>query len=127
DLGIGLWSKFQQVTFDYEGREDLREVLVQDYADSLQIRLGAERRFGSTWAARGGVFLDDSPAPAASLSPLLFDADRTGVTLGGSWQQGAWRIDAAGAFVAHKARSTGGTSHDAFEGTYKTRATSAAL
>jgi long-chain fatty acid transport protein len=127
DVGVWMWSRFQQVAIEFEGREDLREVVVEDYADSLQFRVGAERRFGTTWAARAGLLLDDSPAPAASLSPLLFDADRSGVTLGGSWQQGAWRVDAAGAFVQSKARSTGGTSRDAYEGTYKTRATSAAL
>lgn len=127
DVGVWLWSKFRQVSFDFEGREDLREVVVEDYADSLQFRLGAERRFGATWAVRAGAMLDDSPAPAAALSPLLFDADRTGLTVGGSWQQGAWRIDAAAAAIQGKARSTGGTSRDAYEGTYKTRATSAAL
>jgi long-chain fatty acid transport protein len=127
DLGIGLWSKFQQVTFDFEGREDLREVLVQDYADSLQFRLGAERRFGTKWAARAGVVLDDSPAPAASLSPLLFDADRTGITGGGSWQQGAWRIDAAAAYIKSKARSTGGTSREGYDGTYDTQSLSTAV
>jgi long-chain fatty acid transport protein len=127
DVGVWMWSRFQQVALEFEGRDDLREVVVEDYADSLQLRLGAERRFGPAWAARGGVLLDNSPAPAASLSPLLFDGDRTGFTLGGSWQQGAWRIDAAGALVQSRARSTGGTSLEGYEGTYKTRAGSAAL
>ena len=99
DVGFWQWSKFQQIAFDYEGREDLREVVVQDYADSVQIRVGVERRLGTTWAVRGGYFFDDSPAPAASLSPLLFDADRHGFTLGGSWQQGPWRLDAAAGYV----------------------------
>jgi long-chain fatty acid transport protein len=127
DVGFQLWSKFQQVAFDFEGREDLREVTVQDYADSLQLRVGAERRLGTTWAVRGGYVFDDSPAPAASLSPLLFDADRHRVTLGGSWQQGSWRIDAAAAYAHSGARSTGGTSRDAYEGAYKTKALSTAL
>ena len=127
DVGVWMWSKFRQVAFDFEGRDDLREVVVENYADSLQFRVGAERRLGPTWAVRGGLLLDDSPAPAASLSPLLFDADRNGFTLGGSWQQGAWRIDAAAALVQSRARSTAGTSGDGYDGTYKTRAPSAAL
>ena len=127
DVGFSLWSKFQQIALDFEGREDLREVVVQDYADSLQFRVGAERRLGTTWAVRGGYLFDDSPAPAASLSPLLFDADRHGFTLGGSWQQGSWRIDAAGGLVRSKARSTGGASRDGYDGTYKTRAVIAGL
>jgi long-chain fatty acid transport protein len=125
DVGFWLWSRFQQVALDFEGREDLREVVVQDYADSLQFRVGAERRLGTSWAVRGGYLFDDSPAPAASLSPLLFDADRQGFTLGGSWRQGAWRIDAAGGVLRSGARSTGGTSRDGYEGTYETRAVTA--
>jgi long-chain fatty acid transport protein len=127
DVGFSMWSRFRQIALDFEGREDLREVVVQDYADSLQIRVGAERRLGTTWAVRGGYLFDDSPAPAASLSPLLFDADRHAFTLGGSWQQGSWRIDAAGGLVRSKARSTGGASRDGYDGTYKTRAVTAGL
>jgi long-chain fatty acid transport protein len=127
DVGVWLWSKFQEVAIDFEGREGLRDVVVQDYADSLQFRVGAERRLGPTWAVRGGYSFDDSPAPAASLSPLLFDADRHGFTLGGSWQQGSWRIDAAGGLLRSKARSTGGASRARYDGTYETRAVTAGL
>jgi long-chain fatty acid transport protein len=127
DVGFWQWSKFQQIALDFEGREDLREVVVQDYADSAQIRVGAERRLGRSWAVRGGYLYDDSPAPAESLSPLLFDADRHAFTLGGSWQHGSWRLDAAGGFVRWKARSTGGVSRDGYDGTYETRAVTGGL
>ena len=127
DVGLFLWSRFQQIAVDFEGREDLREIVVQDYSDSMQIRVGAERRLGTRWAVRGGYFFDDSPAPAASLSPVLFDADRHGLTVGGSWQQGPVRIDAAGGIVSSSPRSTGGASREAFEGSYRTRAVTAAL
>lgn len=127
DARFWQWTQFQQIALDFEGREDLREVIVQDYADSAQFRLGAERRLGTTWAVRAGYLYADSPAPAASLSPLLFDADRHGFTLGGSWQQAKWRIDAAGGFMPSRARTTGGTSRDGYDGTYETRASSASL
>ena len=127
DVHFWQWSKFHQIALDYEGREDLREVVVLDYADSAQIRVGAERRLGTAWAVRGGYFFDDSPAPVASLSPLLFDADRHGFTLGGSWQQGSVRIDAAGGLVRSRARSTAGASPDGYDGTYRTRAFTAGL
>jgi long-chain fatty acid transport protein len=126
DVGFWLWSKFQQIAVDYEGREDLREVVVQDYADSLQVRVGAERRFGTTWAVRGGYSFDDSPAPSISLSPLLFDGDRHRFMLGGSWRQGALRVDGAAGVMLSGPRSTG-ASREAYDGTYETRAPVAGL
>lgn len=127
DVGFWMWSRFQQIAVDYEGRDDLREVVVQDYADSLQVRVGAERRLGATWAVRGGYFFDDSPAPAVSLSPLLFDGDRHGLMLGGSWRQGAVRVDGAAGFVSSPPRSTGGAAVEGFDGSYRTRGLAAGL
>jgi hypothetical protein len=56
-----------------------------------------------------------------------FDADRHRFVLGGSWQQAAWRIDGAIGLIQSKARSTGGTSQEGYEGTYKTREATAGL
>jgi long-chain fatty acid transport protein len=120
------WSRLRQVAFDYEGREDLREVFVEDYADSLTLRAGVERRFGSAWAARAGYFFDDSPAPAESQTPLLFDADKQGLVVGGSWKYRAWRIDAAAGLTRTPRRPTGATA-EGFDGAYRTRAVTAGL
>ena len=127
DARLWLWSRLDQIATDFEGRDDLREVVVQHYADSITIRVGAERRLGSAWAVRGGYAFDDSPAPASSMSPLLFDADRHRVGVGGSWQQGSLRVDAAAGFVSSRPRATGGTGRDAYEGAYETRALTAGV
>ena len=120
------WSKLQQIAFDYEGREDLREVFVVDYANSIALRVGAERRLGPAWAARCGYFFDDSPAPGASQTPLLFDGDRHGIAVGGSWQQGSWRIDGAVGATRSPSRPTGATP-EGYSGAYRTNAVTAGV
>ena len=125
-VDVVKWSKLQHVAFDYAGRHDLREVFVLDYADTLALRFGAERRFGSAWAARAGYFFDDSPAPARSLTPFLFDGDRHGFLAGGSRQQGPWRIDVAAGYVLSPRRPTGATP-EGFDGAYETSGVTAAL
>lgn len=126
EADLQQWSKLQHIAFEYEGHPELREVMVQDYADSLTLRVGVERRLGTAWVARGGYFFADSPAPAESLSPLLFDADRQGFALGGSWLQGAWRIDAAASYARSPRRPTGAT-HVEYDGTYQIRGFNAGM
>ena len=120
------WSRLRQISFDYDEHPDLREVLVQAYADAITFRFGVERRLGRSWAARAGYSFDDSPAPAASLSPLLFDADRHRVAAGGSYTQGPWRLDAAVAYATSPARATG-ESLGGYDGTYETRGVTVGL
>jgi long-chain fatty acid transport protein len=120
------WSQLQQIAFDYEGYPDLREVLVQDYANSVSLRVGVERRLGDAYAARAGYSFEDSPAPAASLSPLLFDADTHRFSIGGSWIHGTWRLDGAAAYAIAPSRYTG-ASRDGYDGSYEIEGFTAGL
>ena len=115
-------SAFKAIPVVFSSRPDLSGAITEDYRDSFQYRLGAERTLSDTWAVRGGYFWDETPAPPASVSPLLPDADRNGFCLGGSWRSGSVRIDAASWLVLARDRSTAGLNRDGFEGTYKSRA-----
>jgi long-chain fatty acid transport protein len=126
DVEFAQWSALQQMVFDYEGYPDLREVLVQNYADSIAFRFGVERRLGTAFAARAGYSFEDSPAPASSLSPLLFDGDTHRFTGGGSWTRGTWRLDGAIAYSTSPARFTG-ESRDGYDGSYQTSGFTAGL
>ena len=106
----------------FPDRPDLAGSITENYSDSFQYRFGAEKTLNDVWTVRGGYFWDETPAPPASVSPLLPDADRNGFCLGGTWRSGSWRIDAASWFVLSRARSTAGVSRDSFEGTYKSHA-----
>jgi long-chain fatty acid transport protein len=116
------WSKFSQLNLVFTERPELTQSIVESYKNSWQYRMGLERRLNETWAVRGGYFFDQSPAPAASISPLLPDADRNGFALGGTWKAGRFHADAAMWVLLSPARSTEGVSRDSFDGTYKSHA-----
>jgi long-chain fatty acid transport protein len=122
DLDWYQWSTFRRLSIAFTGRPDLDEDVVENYADSWQYRLGLERRLSESFAVRGGYFFDQSPAPAASISPLLPDADRNGFALGGTWKAGRFHADAAAWFLLSPERSTEGLNRDRYNGTYKSHA-----
>ena len=122
DIDWYQWSKFSQLNLVFTDRPDLSQSIVEDYKNSWQYRMGLERRLTEAWAVRGGYFFDQSPAPAASVSPLLPDADRNGFALGGSWKSGRFHADAAMWVLLSPSRSTEGINRDSFDGTYKSHA-----
>jgi long-chain fatty acid transport protein len=119
DVNWYQWSTFDRVLLLFETRPDLSQALVEGYSNSWQYRLGVERPLTKTWTVRGGLFYDQSPAPAASVSPLLPDADRYGLALGGSFRRGRFWMDAGSWIVLGESRSTEGQSDDAYDGTYE--------
>ena len=122
DVNWYQWSAFRSIPVTFPDRPDLSGAITENYSDSFQYRFGAEKTLNDVWTVRGGLFWDETPAPPASVSPLLPDADRNGFCLGGTWRSGSWRIDAASWLVLARARSTAGVSRDRFEGTYKSHA-----
>jgi len=122
DVDWYQWSTFRRLSIAFTDRADLSEDIVENYKDTFQYRFGLERRMGERYAVRGGYFFDQSPAPAASISPLLPDADRHGLALGGTWKAGSFHADAAAWFLLSPSRSTEGVNRDQFNGTYKSHA-----
>jgi len=122
DVNWYQWSTFDTLPLTFTDRPDLSEVIVEDYSNSFQYRFGVEREISETWAVRGGYYWDETPAPPASVSPLLPDSNRNGISLGGSWVSGRLRLDAAAWYVLGSDRSTAGTNRDRFDGTYKSHA-----
>jgi long-chain fatty acid transport protein len=116
------WSTFRQLRIAFTDRPDLSEDIQENYQNSWQYRIGLERRLGDRLAVRGGYFFDQSPAPAASISPLLPDADRNGFALGGTWKSGRFHVDAAMWLLLSPSRSTEGLNRDQYNGTYKSHA-----
>jgi long-chain fatty acid transport protein len=122
DVDWYQWSTFDQLPITFAAEPELSSVITEDYANTWQFRVGLERELTPTWAVRGGYFHDQSPAPAASVSPLLPDATRNGFALGGSWRSGQLRVDGALWYLTSPDRSTEGVSRDGYNGVYKSHA-----
>jgi long-chain fatty acid transport protein len=82
DLGVTVWSVYQQLAIDFES-EDTPDTAVQnEWETRLSVRTGLEYRPLSWLALRLGMFYDPTPVPASTLAPTSPDSDRLGVTAG---------------------------------------------
>jgi long-chain fatty acid transport protein len=120
------WSAVHGVPITFEGRDDLSGTIPLGYADAWQARLGVERLVFRNWKARAGYFFEQSPAPAATLSPFLPDGDRHGVALGAAWSNPKLRFD-AGAFYAFSPARANADGAAGYAGTYQTTQVGAAV
>jgi len=112
------WSIATDLPIHLEQTPAADVVIVQNYEDALQVRFGAEHR-GARFTYRFGYYYDQAAAPVESVSPILPDSDRHGVTVGFGKRLGDhWGIDVyeLGMFVVD--RSTEGKNRDGFDGTY---------
>src|SRR4029453_10468378 len=95
DVNWYQWSSFQSIPVTFPDRPDLSGPIAEEYTHSFQSGFGAERTLNDRWTVRGGYFWDETPAPPASVSPLLPDSNRNGISLGGSWASGPLPLAAA--------------------------------
>ncbi|MCX6120588.1 MAG: outer membrane protein transport protein [Ignavibacteriales bacterium] len=58
----------------------------KNWDDGFLLRAGAEYKYNADITLRGGLILDLTPQPASKTEPMLPDADRTDITLGGSYK-----------------------------------------
>jgi long-chain fatty acid transport protein len=113
------WSAFDKLALRFPSDPALNQDIVENYDDQFQIRVGAEHRM-AMWKGRFGYYYDKAAAPTESVTPLLPDANRHGVTLGFGMDRGKWTFDAYNLFLFVQNRSTEGRERDGFDGTYKT-------
>lgn len=117
DVNWAGWSTFDTLPFDFE-EDSLNTRRPQDYTDVFSIRMGAEYRTGDAWAFRAGYYFDPSPQPDESVSPLLPDSDRHGITFGFGYRRGAWTVDMFDLILVFMERDTNGKSSDGYNGAY---------
>ena len=117
------WTSFKNLPITIVGLPQLSQTRVENYKDSDNYRLGIEYRTSPAWAWQLGGVYDKNPVPPESVSPLLPDSDRTGVSVGGSWSYSQRsRLDVSYMYLKFKDRSTDGVSSDNLNGTYNTTA-----
>lgn len=117
------WSSFTELPITIKGYPALSSVRPEHYEDSLTYRFGVEYKKSATWAWQFGFLYDETPVPTESVSPLLPDADRIGLSIGFSKQLNErMRLDVGYLHLDFPRRSTEGKDHDNFNGTYENQA-----
>jgi long-chain fatty acid transport protein len=90
------WSAFKSLPVNFANPATPDRDLIEDYKDVWGIRAGAEHRFGIGVVGRAGFAFAPSPAPDASVTPLLPDMDRYNYSLGlGLPLGGRFAVDAS--------------------------------
>lgn len=123
DLNWTQWSTYNKLPIEFTEHPELNpseESMKKYYEDVFSVRAGAERRFNDKFALRFGYVFDKSPSLPESVSPMLPDANRHGVTIGFSYNFGKFYIDVANMFLFFEKRSTEGKNTEGYNGTYKT-------
>ena len=113
------WSVFRDLPINFQSTPSASRTIVENYDDTWAFRFGAEHRLPS-FTYRFGYYFEQEAAPSESVTPLLPDAARNGVTLGFGKSWGAWNLDVYNLFLFVDRRSTEGVNRDGFDGEYKT-------
>ncbi len=122
DVVFTEWSLFTDLPIQFQQTPQNNEAIVEDYDNTLAIRLGAEHRLDS-YTYRFGYYFEQEAAPSESVSPILPDAPRHGVTLGlgcGFGPDKRWTLDLYDLALFVEQRDTAGVNRDDFNGEYKT-------
>ncbi len=127
DLVFTEWSLFRDLPLEFDQTPSANRTIVENYDDALAVRAGAEHRLKS-FTYRFGYYFEQEAAPSESVSPLLPDAKRHGVTLGFGFQpHNGVHVDVYNLSVFTQRRSTEGVNRDGFDGDYKTYVNAAGL
>jgi long-chain fatty acid transport protein len=120
------WSSFNEVAIDFTGdaTHSLPDSTIPEHwEDVYNYRLGFRWDTGPASQWRAGYVYDESPQPEESVSPLLPDANRNGLTLGYG-HKGRVTSDFALMYLkfAERSRHRSFAGEGAFFGTYNTTA-----
>jgi long-chain fatty acid transport protein len=115
------WDSFQNLPLTIVGYPQLSSVRVEDYKDAYQVRVGFDYRISKRWSWLWGALYDETPVPDISVSPLLPDASRWGLSAGFSYDMTERvRLDVGYLYLRFEDRSTRGVDQDNFNGWYRT-------
>jgi long-chain fatty acid transport protein len=117
------WHTFKNLPITIKGYAALSSVRPENYEDSNSYRLGFEWKKSASLSFEFGGLYDKTPVPTESVSPLLPDADRRGITAGFSYAfTGKTKLDVGYMHLMFPERSTKGLDGDNFNGKYQNRA-----
>jgi len=90
DINYIVWSQYKELKFDYNGPigGSTETIIPQNWEDAVTLKLGGQYMASESLTLRGGGYYDYTPIPDATLAPITPDANRLGLTAGGSYTPG---------------------------------------
>jgi len=117
------WSSFDELPIDFTQNDAFDSSVPQRYEDANNYRAGLRWTTSPQSQWRFGYVYDESPQPEASVSALLPDANRNGVTIGYGYT-GGLDFDVAFMYLKfdERTRNEDFPDGDVFHGTFNTTA-----
>jgi long-chain fatty acid transport protein len=81
ELGLTMWSVFDELRVRFADPDQPDEVKTYDWKDTFFASAGLRYRPAPDWTLRAGVAFDQSPTQDATRDPRIPDADRTWLAL----------------------------------------------
>ncbi|WP_457653868.1 OmpP1/FadL family transporter [Rhodocaloribacter sp.] len=105
DLQWTQWSKFDRIDLRFDNPA-LNSVQVENYDDTIGIRVGAQYAASERLTLRLGYLFNQAAAPDETVTPLLPEADRNHVTAGFTWQASPrFAVNVAYQYLGQKERA----------------------
>jgi long-chain fatty acid transport protein len=121
DIQYWFWSVFKDLSISGLPTGDV--TMDENYEDAFELRVGLEYWKSETMALRAGFVHDQTPVPKESISPMLPDASRNGITGGVGLTFGSITVDAAFMYLMFADAETATTMPMGYPtGTYKNSA-----
>jgi long-chain fatty acid transport protein len=89
ELGMTMWSSFDELRIRFANPFQPDEVKTYDWKDTFFASAGLRYRPAPDWTLRAGVAFDQSPTKDATRDPRIPDADRTWLALSVRYDVGA--------------------------------------
>ena len=117
------WDVFDQTVLHFDTTNGItvpQSVLVHNWKNVWTYRLGMNFQASKSFNLNAGVLIDETPQPDSDVSPLLPDANRTGLSIGFGVKMGeSTTVELSNLALFFHERTTL-TNRDSFNGTYKT-------
>lgn len=99
DVTYFTWQVFQAITLKFPATPALNSVEQKNWRHTWNYRVGVEWIIDEHWALRGGILVDPTPSPTATLQPDVPDSTRINFAGGFGWRAGAFHVDVGAQWI----------------------------